>query len=50
MSPNERVTLMDLDTCFTELYVLIDAGYKAEGAALMQRRAGPTVKMSDSDV
>jgi hypothetical protein len=41
---------MDLDTFFTEWYVFVDDWYKAEGANLMQRRAGPTLKMSDSEV
>jgi len=41
---------MDLDTFFTELYVFVDDWYKAEGAKLMQRRAGPALKMSDSEV
>ena len=41
---------MDLDTFFTLLYVFIDNWYKAEGAALMQRHAGPALQMSDSEV
>ncbi|HLU09635.1 MAG TPA: hypothetical protein VK003_08205 [Oceanobacillus sp.] len=39
-----------MDTFFTELYVFVDDWYKAEGAKLMQRRAGAAVKMSDSEV
>jgi hypothetical protein len=41
---------MNLDTFFTTLYVWIDDWYKAEGAAILRRHAGPELMMSDSEV
>lgn len=41
---------MDLDTFLTQLYVIVDDWYKAQGAGYMVRQAGPGVKMSDSEV
>lgn len=41
---------MNLDTFFTTLYVWIDDWYKAEGAAILMRHAGPEQTMSDSEV
>jgi len=41
---------MDLDTFLTTLYVLIDDWYEAEVREKMQRRGGPELHMSDSEV
>lgn len=41
---------MDLDTFFTTLYVVVDDWYKAQGHGLVQRHAGPALRMSDSEV
>ena len=41
---------MDLDTFLTELYVLVDDWYKAEGCILLAHHAGPEPKLSDSEV
>lgn len=41
---------MDLDTFLTELYVLVDDWYKAEGCELLTRHAGPKLQLSDSEV
>ena len=41
---------MDIDTFFTELYVITDDWYKAELAGELHKHAGATVQMSDSEV
>lgn len=41
---------MDMDTFLTTLYVLIDDWYQAEMAEQLKRRAGPPLRMSDSEV
>lgn len=41
---------MDLDTFFTELYVLIDDWYKANWERALRRGVGTKVQMSDSEV
>src|SRR5258708_39879997 len=41
---------MDIDTFFTELYVITDDWYKAELAGELHKHAGATVQMSASEV
>ncbi len=41
---------MNLDSFFTTLYVWIDDWYKAVGAAILRRHAGPELTTSDSEV
>ena len=41
---------MDIDTFFTELYVLIDDWYKSEPSLHLRKQAGATQHMSDSEV
>ena len=41
---------MDIDTFFTELYVITDDWYKAELAGQLHKHAGATAQMSDSEV
>lgn len=42
--------MIRLDTLFTLLYVIIDDWYKENMSERMQRRAGPPLQMSDSEV
>jgi hypothetical protein len=44
------VTIMDLDTFFTTLYVLVDDWYTAKMAEQMARKRGQEPQMSDSEV
>src|SRR6185369_10375591 len=47
---NNKERPMDLETFFTELYVLIDDYYKAEIAGKVKKHAGAQAQMSDSEV
>ncbi len=41
---------MDLETFFTELYVIVDDCYKAKIGGQVRKHAGATAQLSDSEV